>query len=280
MLSLLKFLRFEPFSRTSVFKEYIIKPLSTETSDRARNLRLLLHTSCLRRNEKHLGLPEPLYEKASIELEEGERREYDKIMARCARDIDDVVSTRDKNKKYRILFTAIMKLRRFCNHGTLSSPLLAQPTPSEATDGIDCSVCAINDEDDLALLRQNEICAECGRSVLRAPRSAKSRRVRDASAMTSAATVDAGWSTPGGPHTALGGVSTKLSTVVTRLEGLPVGSKRYGRSSVAKWLDNANRLSVSSSLIGHPLSIYWKVSCGSEKPAFCGSTGECRTTSV
>jgi len=242
VLSLLKFLHFHPFSRTSVFNEHIITPLSAETSDRARNLRLLLHATCLRRNEKYLSLLEPLYEKTSVELEEEERREYDKILARCARDIDDVVSTRDKNNKYRILFTAIMKLRRFCNHGTLSTSSSATATPSGAADEIDCSVCGANDEDKMALFRQNEICAECGRSVFGVSQSAKSRSTCDASAITSTATVDVGRPTPGGPRPVLEGISTKLSAVATKLEGLPVGSKRYARSSEVKRLDNTNRL--------------------------------------
>ncbi|RYP05096.1 hypothetical protein DL765_009941 [Monosporascus sp. GIB2] len=168
--SLLKFLHLEPFSRTSIFQGHILEPLSKDTPDRAANLRALLHTICLRRNEKYLNLPEPIYVEISVELESKERQVYNSILKKCARDIDEMVSARAKVKKYCILFAAIMKTRRLCNHGTLSVPAQISPSstlPSSADGEPDCDICGSNDEDKLALLSKNELCTGCGRSLSR-----------------------------------------------------------------------------------------------------------------
>lgn len=232
----MKFLHFEPFSRTSVFQRHILEPLSKDTPDRALNLRTLLHAICLRRDEKYLNLPEPFYEKISVELEGEERLEYNSILKKCARDIDELVSTQAKIKKYHILFAAIVKLRRLCNHGTLSPFASLSATLPCGVDGEPgCDFCGGRDEDKLALLSKNEICTECGRRLSRTSRGRKSKSPG----------LGSGSSTPswaGDPNVyrpsprnflntghAPQGFSTKLLAVVENVVKSPSGSKRYGR---------------------------------------------------
>jgi hypothetical protein len=87
-------------------------------------------------------------------------------MAQCARKIDDTVSSQVKIKKYSILFTAMTKLRRLCNNGTL--PTL--PTPNATTEcdlgSEGCEFCGGADEDRLELVMQDDICPECGSQLL------------------------------------------------------------------------------------------------------------------
>ncbi|KAH7117461.1 SNF2 family N-terminal domain-containing protein [Dactylonectria macrodidyma] len=231
--SLLKFLHFDPFSRTSVFLRHILEPLSKDTPDRAVNLRALLHAICLRRNEKYLNLPEPLYEEIDIRLEGEERLVYDSILKKCARDIDEAVSTKAKIKKYHILFATIMKLRRLCNHGTLSSAQisLSATFPSSADGERDCDYCGGNDEDRLALLSNNEICTECGRSLSSTSRGSKSKSLNlGGSTPTPSWDGDPNIFKPSprsflSPRHAPQGFSTKLLAVVGNLAKSPPGSK-------------------------------------------------------
>ena len=232
MESLLKFLHFEPFSRTSVFQKHILEPLSKDIPNQAMNLRALLHTICLRRNEKYLNLPKPLYEEIRIELKGEERLAYNGILEKCAWDIDELVSTHAKIKKYCILFAAIVKLRRLCNHGTLSAD--AEP---------DCDFCRGNDEDRLVLLSESEFCTECGRSL-----SSASRELESKSAGVGSETSTPPWASDPNvcqpsprsllsPRHAPQGFSTKLLAVVGNLVKSPLGSKRYGsQSSVRRYL--------------------------------------------
>ncbi|RYP55722.1 hypothetical protein DL771_012463 [Monosporascus sp. 5C6A] len=237
--SLLKFLHFEPFSRTSIFQRHILEPLSKDTPDRAVSLTALLHTICLRRNEKYLNLPEPLYVEISVELEGKERQVYNSILKKCARDIDEMVSAGAKIKKYCVLFAAIMKLRRLCNHGTLSVPAqisLSATLPSGADGERDCDICGSSDEDKLALLSKNEFCTGCGRSLSSKSQGDKSKSPGLGSGASTPSCAGGANVDQPGPQSFLSpgqtpqGFSTKLLAVVGNLVKSPPGSKRYGGS--------------------------------------------------
>ncbi|KAH8592599.1 SNF2 family N-terminal domain-containing protein [Bisporella sp. PMI_857] len=232
--SLVKFLHFEPFSRTSIFQRHILEPLSKNTPDRAGNLRALLSSICLRRSEKYLNLPEPLYKEISIEFEDKERQVYKSILEKCAREIDEVVSsTGAKIKKYPIMFAAIMKLRRLCNHGTLSlsqTPFLATLLSSEDCEP-DCDFCVGNNEDKLALLCENKFCTECGRSLSNTSRGPKPKShnfVNGASPWTYASDANVDQPRPRSflsPRHPPQGFSTKLLALVENLVNSPPRSK-------------------------------------------------------
>lgn len=192
---------------------------------------------CLRRDEKYLNLPKPLYEDTVVELQDEERLVYNEILKKCARGIDNLVSSKEKVKKYRILFAATMKLRRLCNHGTLSgSDEVPQSVmfQSSANGEPDCEFCGGNDEDRLALLSSIEYCTECGRSLSRLSWESKLMSPISGSGKSTPSWAD----DPGTFRTASQssrspacmpqGVSTKLLAVLQNLEKCPAGSKRYG----------------------------------------------------
>ena len=124
LISLLVFLRFEPFSSRTVFGRHILEPLAKDGENGGFALRELLRTICLRRDSRLLQLPKPQFELVEVILQQEERSLYNGVLAQCARDLDEGVSSGAKIKKYGILFATIMKLRRLCNHGA-SAPLLA-----------------------------------------------------------------------------------------------------------------------------------------------------------
>ncbi|RSL75564.1 hypothetical protein CEP51_010756 [Fusarium floridanum] len=103
---------------------------------------------------------DPHNEEISIGLEGEERLVYDRILKKCARDIDEAVSTKAKIKTYSILFAAIVKLRKLCNHGTLSCSAqisLSDTFPPGADGERDCDFCGGNEEDTPALVRTGSV---------------------------------------------------------------------------------------------------------------------------
>ncbi|KAK4214474.1 SNF2 family N-terminal domain-containing protein [Rhypophila decipiens] len=167
--SLLGFLHFEPFASPKIFSRYILEPLSNETENGYCRLRELLRTICLRREASLLNLPEPQFERVEVALQQEERALYDRILARCARDIDEIVSSRSKIKKYGIMFAAMMKLRRLCNHGTFATSLLSNTLAGDlpgAGNEQGCDFCNGADEDMFELVKQDSFCSECGRDLM------------------------------------------------------------------------------------------------------------------
>lgn len=197
MVSLLRILRFEPFSSTACFQKHILEPLSRDTPERCNNLQRVLRGICLRRNEKYLGLPEPRYEEIRLSLTPNEQLHYDRILKECRYEIDDLVSTKTKVKKYTILFTMIMKLRRLCNHGTLSIPIqpTLSPTPSlEADVDSHCDYCSGVGEENMARLNGDEICPECNQCLSGAPLKTSSTSRAQNSEAASGRSISENWS--------------------------------------------------------------------------------------
>lgn len=168
--SLLRFLRFEPLCNGDTFQKYIIEPLSKDDTHRTKALHVLLRGVCLRRDESYLKLPDPVHQVVATCFDAREKELYDGVLKICQRDLDDVVSGQSKAKKYAVLFAAIMKLRRLCNHGTLlASESVSNSDPT--TPGMlesPCEYCQGNQEETLAALNKDTVCPECGRSLQRA----------------------------------------------------------------------------------------------------------------
>jgi SWI/SNF-related matrix-associated actin-dependent regulator of chromatin subfamily A3 len=228
LLSLLSFLSFEPFSSPIIFQRHVLEPLARDPQAGASNLRELLRTICLRRDEKLLKLPEPSFERVDVALQEGERILYNKIMAQCAREIDDTVSSQVKIKKYSILFIAMTKLRRLCNNGTLPTLLTTNATTEGDLGSGGCEFCSGTDEDRLELVMQDDICSECGSQLLTRrdlPHSAAKEIRLGAPALTSSMLSPKEDSdTNKASDVAL---SSKIQAVVNRLNQVGHGSKRY-----------------------------------------------------
>jgi SWI/SNF-related matrix-associated actin-dependent regulator of chromatin subfamily A3 len=204
-----------------------LEPLAKGRENGGFALRELLRTICLRRDTRLLQLPKPQFELVEVTLRQEERALYNRVLAQCARDIDEVVSSRAKIKKYGILFATIMKLRRLCNHGA-SNPLLATNSDAETGPGLDieqgCEFCSGADEDRFELVNQDSFCSECGRELLLMTNSqASAPRI----ALEAVAICNEPPTLNGISDTTMSkGVSAKAQAVINRLEQTEHGSKR------------------------------------------------------
>ncbi|KLO81314.1 Uncharacterized protein Y057_8158 [Fusarium fujikuroi] len=123
--SLLKFLRFEPFCQSKLFEQHIVKPFRQEPQDQpnglyeARNLKIMLKVCCLRRTQAKLDLPPSSIQKVDVTPTETEKSMFTSILDQCKEDFDKMAGKEGKSKKSNVLFSAIMKLRRVCNHGAI-----------------------------------------------------------------------------------------------------------------------------------------------------------------
>ncbi|KAH6848230.1 SNF2 family N-terminal domain-containing protein [Chaetomium sp. MPI-CAGE-AT-0009] len=238
LVSLLSFLSFEPFSSPAIFQRHILEPLAKGPQTGASNLRELLRTICLRRDERLLKLPEPSFEQVDVTLQERERMLYNRIMVQCAREIDDSVSAQVKIKKYSVLFTAMTKLRRLCNNGTL--PTL--PTTNATLEGDlaseGCEFCSGTDEDRLELVMQDEICSTCGRQLLsrlNSPFSTSKGTQLGVPALTP--NMISPKENLGADQGSDAALSSKIQAVVNRLNQVEHGSKSLVFSSWVTTLD-------------------------------------------
>ena len=228
LLSLLAFLKLEPFSSRTIFGQYILKPLADDPEHGGCRLKELLRTICLRRDARLLNLPKPQFELVEVTLQQ-ERALYDRVVAQCTRDIDEVVSSRATVKKYGIMFKAIMELRRLCNHGTYAT-LLRTSSTAEIESGVggeqDCEFCSGADEDRFELVKQDKFCSECRREL---PPTTNSQ------IWVPNITLGFGEATERPQLSSLKevsitkmpeGVSTKVLAVINRLNHIGYGSKR------------------------------------------------------
>ncbi|KAH6624507.1 SNF2 family N-terminal domain-containing protein [Chaetomium sp. MPI-SDFR-AT-0129] len=218
LVSLLGFLHFEPFSSRTLFGRHIVEPLANDMKNGGGRLKELLRTICLRRDQRLLQLPQPRHELVEVVLQQEERALYDRILAQYARDVDDVVSSRAKVKRYGILFAAIMKLRRLCNHGTFAaSPPTdsADQTEPGHESELGCEFCSGADEDMLELVNQDNVCSECGRELLSTTTSCSQTPAPKI-------TFRLGESKP---YSDTEGFSSKVQAVINRLSQTEPGSK-------------------------------------------------------
>ncbi|KAH0537128.1 hypothetical protein FGG08_006061, partial [Glutinoglossum americanum] len=101
---------------------------------------------------------------------------YEGILVDCQAEFDRIVSTKSDLKRHSVLFATIMKLRRLCNHGTISlaitgprspappgkRPKPGKPQPDIAGDAL-CEFCSTSDEDASASLDGLDACPVCVR---------------------------------------------------------------------------------------------------------------------
>jgi SWI/SNF-related matrix-associated actin-dependent regulator of chromatin subfamily A3 len=205
----------------------------------------LLGSLCLRRNKKYLNLAEPLTEDISVELSAEERQLYNDILTDCGDKLDDIISGKGRIKKYSVLFTAMLQLRRLCNQGSFSSgstpsllPYNAPQLGLEAT----CELCSDADGDNVALIDEANVCPECFRPLKSPPRNSRY-------------SIPSG-SNPPGPSALRGsfalspksGVSTKLSAVVENVVKHANTCKSLVFSSCTTTLDILHQLLKSSNI--------------------------------
>jgi SNF2 family DNA or RNA helicase len=165
LVSLLRFLKFEPFSDMAVFRRYILEPLSkVYILDSANPLQMLLQGLCLRRTDMHLNVPGAHYEHIALSLHHDEQKLYDEVFQKCRRELDEIISslTRINKKKSTLRFSMISALRRICNHGTLLEPLR---TLTDMDIDAFCDYCSQAEEQNMAKMNGDSICPECHRSL-------------------------------------------------------------------------------------------------------------------
>ncbi|KAK3387419.1 P-loop containing nucleoside triphosphate hydrolase protein [Podospora didyma] len=162
---LLKFLHFEPFASSDVFDKYLLGPIKDhwQDPDSFRNLRLLLQTICIPRGSSHLNLPESNTEEVEVLLSVEEQKLYDDILQDCREECDKIISSNSDSKRYHVLFAAIMKLRRLCNHGVTS--VNQDDNSLFSVKILFCELCGEDEEDPLALLGGLQSCPDCSRQL-------------------------------------------------------------------------------------------------------------------
>ncbi|KAF4969855.1 hypothetical protein FSARC_3013 [Fusarium sarcochroum] len=175
--SLLQFLRFEPFCQNKVFEEHIIKPFRPNQScgvDPSRNLRIMLKTCCLRRTQTKLNLPSVTTQKVMVTPTDAEKATFTQILEQCREEFDRIAGKDAGSKKPNVLFSAIMKLRRVCNHGIIpidvgstkrSNQLAVPRTPKNGSRSPSaepgCDFCSGKNQD--TILETLDSCPLCGR---------------------------------------------------------------------------------------------------------------------
>ena len=153
-----------------------MKPICSESDDSFRNLRSLMRVICIRRTEAQLNLPPLVTKIVPVVLSTEESTMYECILRDCQSQLDEIVSTNSRTKQFSVLFTTIMKLRRLCNHGTISLPESeltadAQPgkhprsrnIPSGIGADTACELCSIDGNNSNSLLEGLNACSLCGR---------------------------------------------------------------------------------------------------------------------
>ncbi|EPS38640.1 hypothetical protein H072_7602 [Dactylellina haptotyla CBS 200.50] len=176
--SLLKFLRHSPFSSPKSFEKYIIEPLrgDLEDSTNFRNLQILLASTCLRRKDTSLNLPQLVTETVTLILTKEENERYQAILTDCQAEFERRSCSQQGGKRFSILFSTIVRLRRLCNHGTfLRTSKISYPTPpGQKLDRMDldptyddesCEVCDGTEGDLLDMLQGYKECPVCNREL-------------------------------------------------------------------------------------------------------------------
>lgn len=173
LLSLLKFLHFQPFCQPAVFESDILSPLRSGGPNAFRNLKLLLRATCLRRSSKLLDLEAVKVETVPVALNTEEREWYKAIQVRCQQEFEKITSQQSQLKRYTVLFSTIRQLQRLCSNGQYQAPsaIFAQSKKgtSKGKKGartsvdIECDSCG--DEDAASLLDGLSACPECSRPL-------------------------------------------------------------------------------------------------------------------
>ncbi|RBR14484.1 uncharacterized protein FIESC28_07720 [Fusarium coffeatum] len=175
LVSLLRFLKFEPFCDMAVFQRYILEPLGDGSlTEPVNTLQQLLQCLCLRREGQYLNLPSATYSTVKLLLHPDEEKLYNDVFKSYRRELDDLVSGLAKAKKTRstLRFSMMSALRRLCNHGTLLEP---PRTLTELDVDTSCAYCSTADNDNMAKINEDSTCPECHRLLSAStPSSSKS----------------------------------------------------------------------------------------------------------
>ena len=222
------------------------------------NLRLLLRSMCLRRTRVLLDLPNAEDQTISLSLSTEERHLYSQIIEDTKRKIDDDISSRSIPKAYNGILQAILRLRLLCNNGTQElSDAKSEAQDSWTEDGYvdgdksacpfcSCEVMVSDGWNDLspgssprnlphslcsACLSPNDIGKTRSQKKPKKQRPTSSRLVRQIDATDGSSPqphcIDRAPSTSLRSQLLPNGKSSKLSALVSNIQGHRQGNKRY-----------------------------------------------------
>lgn len=161
LASLAGFLKLLPFSSKQEFQRHILAPLADDGTDATKAFRAYLQAYCLRRTE--LDLPKCRQKLVHLTFSTQEQTLYKSILSQTKRNVDDLVSKGNNIRNHNILFTALLRMRIFCNHGTLPASASGYLAPDRRAVG--CERCSAISEDDAVLLESVPFCPNCGPSL-------------------------------------------------------------------------------------------------------------------
>jgi hypothetical protein len=124
--TLLRFLRLSPFDKEGTFSKYIVRPLKNANPEGLRSLRILIGSTCLRRNKDILELPPKIDQEVYIHLEPPERRLYEGCKKDSANMIEHALTESGSGFSYFSILQSILRLRLMCDHGKDLLPSVVQ----------------------------------------------------------------------------------------------------------------------------------------------------------
>ncbi|KAI5843795.1 SNF2 family N-terminal domain-containing protein [Morchella snyderi] len=124
--TLLRFLRLSPFDEDGAFSKYIVRPLKDASPEGLRCLRVLIGSTCLRRNKDILELPPKIDQEVYIHLEPPERGLYESCKKDSANMIEHALTERGSGSSYFSILQSILRLRLMCDHGKDLLPSVVQ----------------------------------------------------------------------------------------------------------------------------------------------------------
>ncbi|KAK5712281.1 hypothetical protein LTR15_011859 [Elasticomyces elasticus] len=116
--ALIRFCRVPILEDRRTFQTHLTRVANKSFSNGCKVLRDTLTPICLRRTKAILQLPEPRVVQHVVEFSVQERRQYDALMRRSRRLLDENTSGNLARKVRHTLLQAILQLRIFCNRGT------------------------------------------------------------------------------------------------------------------------------------------------------------------
>ncbi|KAK0647034.1 SNF2 family N-terminal domain-containing protein [Cercophora newfieldiana] len=164
LFSLAEFLRLPPLEAKHAFNTRVITSLTTGTTDAKSTLSSYLQAFCLRRNLGSINLPPSRTVVVEISLSKRETMDYKAILNDAKRRMDATVS-RKNITTYNTLFTTILKLRRFCDIGTLALQGTQRLGLAPDAEDTACGFCSSTDDDILSLLNSHTLCPFCFRHL-------------------------------------------------------------------------------------------------------------------
>jgi SWI/SNF-related matrix-associated actin-dependent regulator of chromatin subfamily A3 len=121
--ALVTFLKVPILESAAAFRNFITRPINSNSGARFKNLRTLLESICLRRTKELLDLPEPIPQTRRLAFSPLEQAEYNELLHNCRVEIDKAVSGHRRGTINSTVLETLLKLRLYCNNGSKTGRL-------------------------------------------------------------------------------------------------------------------------------------------------------------